>query len=264
MNVPDEKFQKTIPIFYFDEERKSFQIVVKLKNNPGSLASLLNVLAKQEINILTSVDYAQGDSGIWIGFVQAKDDKLTTQKLESIARSSPTTISVKTSESINGFLIDNLTFPFARLNGDRDVIIRAEFLRDMMRKLRDEFGSAADVFLYKEGIALEESAEKFYIDRYGAEKLFHALTYFQSFYSALGWAKPELVFVDPPGRKATLRLYESFECSKENGNKPYSHFLRGFINGSFSTMMGAKTSTREVLCQAKGDPCCEFLVTEAV
>jgi len=161
-------------------------------------------------------------------------------------------------------LIDNLTFPLARINGTRDVMIRAEFLRDMMRKLKDEFQSAADVFLYKEGMALGESAEKFYIERYGADEIFHALAYFQSFYSALGWAKPELVSVDIPGRKATLRLYESFECPKEKGNKAYSHFLRGFINGSFSTLLGVKTSTKEVMCQTKGDSCCEFLVGETV
>jgi len=262
--MPNVSYQKTIPLFYYDPNHKTFQIVVKLKNHSGSLAALLTSLAREDIDIINSADYAQGEFAIWIGFVQGGAEDLTIQKLESVAGSSPSTISVEASESVNGFLIDNLTFPLSRMNGDRDVMIRAEFLRDMMRKLRVEFQSAADVFLYKEGMALGETAEKFYIEKYGADKLFQTLLYFQSFYSALGWAKPELVFVDLPGKKATLRLYESFECPKEEGDRVYSHFLRGFINGSFSVMMRKRTSTKEVSCQAKGDPYCEFMVTEAI
>lgn len=258
--MPDRSFQKAVPLFYYDPEGRTFEIAVRLKNTPGSLASLLAALAREDINVINSSGYAHEDFGVWVGFVQVSKENLNVQSLETIALSSPSTLSVKVSRGVDGFLIENLTFPLARFDGERDIMIRAEFFREMMAKLRSEFHSAADVFLYKEGMALGERSTRFYIEKYGQDRILSSLPYFQSIYSALGWARAELVSSDIAGRRAVLRLYESFECPKENGDKAYSHFLRGFVNGAFSQIVGAETSTKEIMCQAKGDPYCEFVV----
>jgi len=261
--MPEKTFQKTVPLFYFDNEGRTFEIAVRLKNTPGSLASLLAALAREEVNVINSTGYARDDYGVWVAFVQASKENLNVQSLETIALSSPSTLSVKVTHGVDGFLIDTLTFPLARIDGDRDIIIRAEFFRDMMAKLRREFHSAADVFLYKEGMALGERSTSYYLEKYGKDRILSSLSYYQSIYSALGWARAELVSADIEGRRAVLRLYESFECPKEKGDKVYSHFLRGFINGSFSQLVGVETSAKEVMCQAKNDPYCEFVVGQS-
>lgn len=258
--MPDRSFLKTVPLFYYDPEGRTFEIAVKLRNTPGSLASLLAALAREEVNVINSSGFAQGDSGVWVAFVQISKENLNAQSLETIALSSPSTVSVKVSHGVHGFLIENLAFPLSGLDGERDVMVRAEFFRDMMAKLRREFHSAADVFLYKEGMALGERSMKFYVEKYGQDRIISSLSYFQSMYSALGWARAELVSADIPARRVVLRLYESFECPKENGDKVYSHFLRGFVNGAFSQIMGSEISTKEIMCQARNDPYCEFVV----
>ncbi len=110
----------------------------------------------------------------------------------------------------------------------------------MMSKLRQEFQSAADLFLYKEGLALGEAAEKEYIVHYGMEKMSKSIRYMQGLYSALGWARAELVSVNISEHRAVVRLHDCFECETVSGSKPQSHFMRGFVNGAFSGTFGSE------------------------
>jgi predicted hydrocarbon binding protein len=260
--MANDLLPKAFPILHFDPERKTFEIVARIKNPPGSLAALLSVLSRDGVDIINSLTYERENYAVWIAFVQHKNEK-TVHELTDLVNSSSSTLSCAVSESVDGFLVENMTFPLAGVDQDRAIIVRAQLFRDMMQKLRDEFQSAADLFLFKEGNAMGESAEKLYIEKFGLEKLISDLSYLHGIYSALGWARAELVRANIPGHFATIRLHESFECPSGGGQKPYSHFLRGFINGSFSVMMGAKTQTKEVKCVAKGDQFCEFEVGEA-
>jgi predicted hydrocarbon binding protein len=259
----DGTLPKIIPLWYYEAGKTTFEILARIKNDPGSLATLLSCLSREEIDIVQSLSYSLEGTGVWIGFVRHKKSApLTSQGLRGIVMSSPSTISCQIAESVDGMLIEDLAFPVTAASGDREIIIGAQFMQAMMEKLREEFQSAADVFLYREGVAFGEIAEARYIRLLGRERLMKSLKYvFQELYSAFGWARAELVSVNIEMRTATVRLYENFECPKSRSDKPCNHFIRGFVNGCFSVLMEAKTSTREVKCVSMGDEFCEFRTT---
>jgi len=251
-----------VPLWYYEPGGKTFEILARIKDDPGSLAILLSSLAREGIDIVQSLSYSKDDTGVWIGFVRHKNTLLTIQRLRGIVMSSPSTISCEIAESVDGMLIEDLAFPITAAGGDREIIIGAQFMQAMMRKLKDEFQSASDVFLYREGMAFGELAEARYIKLLGKERLLKSLKYvFQELYSAFGWAKAELISANIEQHTATVRLYENFECPKGHANKASSHFIRGFLNGTLSVLMDVKTSTKEVRCVTMGDEFCEFLVT---
>ncbi len=257
-----EQAPKIIPLWHFEPNGKTFEILARIKNDPGSLAALLGALAREGIDIIESLSYSKESIGVWIGFVRHKKIPLTSQGLHNLVMSSPSTISCEIGENVNGMLIENLAFPITAANGDREIIIGAEFMKAMMRKLREEFQSASDVLLYREGVAFGEIAEKRYVDLLGRERLLKSLNYvYPGLYSAFGWARVELVSVNIQERQAIVRLYDNFECPIGHGGKASSHFVRGFLNGTFSVLMEAKTSTLEVKCVTKGDKYCEFQAT---
>jgi predicted hydrocarbon binding protein len=252
---------KIIPLFYYEPNGKTFEILARIKNDPGSLAILLSSLAREGIDIVQSLSYSKDDAGVWVAFVRHKSSPLTIQRLKTIVMSSPSTISCEVAESVDGMLIENLTFPITAAGGDREVIIGAQFMHAMIGKLKEEFQSASDVFLFRQGMAFGEIAEVRYVKLLGKERLFKSLKYiFQELYSAFGWAKAELVNFSIEQHAATVRLYDNFECPKGHGDRPSSHFIRGFLNGSFTVLMEMKISTREVRCVSMGDEFCEFHV----
>jgi predicted hydrocarbon binding protein len=255
---------KTIPLWYFESGRKTFEILAKTKNDPGSLSILLNCLAREGIDIVQSLSYSMEETAIWIGFVRHKTASLTSQRLHGIVMSSPSTISCEISESVEGMLIEDLAFPITVADGDREIIIGAQYMQAMMKKLKEEFQSASDVFLYREGVAFGELAEARYIKLLGRDRMLRSLRYvLPRLYSSFGWAKAELVNASIEDHTATVRLYENFECPREHGQMPHSHFVRGFMNGTFSVLMQVKTSNREVKCVSMGDEFCEFRVTKS-
>ena len=55
---------KIIPLFYYEPNGKTFEILARIKNDPGSLANLLSCLAMEGIDIVQSLSYSKDDTGV--------------------------------------------------------------------------------------------------------------------------------------------------------------------------------------------------------
>ena len=78
-----------------------------------------------------------------------------------------------------------------------------------------------------------------------------------------GWAIVEIVELDDEKRNVTLRLFDNWECSMFKGSsEPRSHYIRGVLDGFFSSLFKVEMEAKETKCIAKGDPYCEFEIKE--
>lgn len=81
-------------------------------------------------------------------------------------------------------------------------------------------------------------------------------------YAAQGWGWPELVDLSLDPLKATIRIYDNFECSYTKSATPNSNYLRGHLVGLGSGISGKKVNCVEKKCIAKGDAYCELIASE--
>lgn len=65
-----------------------------------------------------------------------------------------------------------------------------------------------------------------------------------------------------PGRRAVIRLHGSFESVEQKSAEPTCDFQRGFWTGLLQHLEpDIVCEGKETLCEAKGDPCCEFQIS---
>jgi prephenate dehydratase len=69
--------RKHVSAYIYDPSKRFFHVVVELRNAPGALSSLLNVLQGMDLNILGSSSSLMpyDKAGLWSGFVEASDTR---------------------------------------------------------------------------------------------------------------------------------------------------------------------------------------------
>mgnify|MGYP000232785287 CR=1 FL=1 len=131
--------------------RKLYGFVIFLKNIPGALAKTSRVFWKNSINILYCNTVSKGEISDSFFICDFTFSKAATDEIIKQLKNVSEVLEVTVIEPIvPGFLIDYVHFPIL-LAGKRCLIVRQEIMKEMTKGMRDEWGSAAGVFLYHMG-----------------------------------------------------------------------------------------------------------------
>ena len=160
---------------------------------------------------------------------------------------------------IDDLLVNMIHFPLF-VGDSRAMIINEPFMRAIIRRPREHFGSGVEAYQYYEGKFIGESiynALSLFIK--GREKLIEGL---RAYLISIGLAVIELIELNPDKPLIVIRAYDSFECELGKGSdRPYSHVLRGILAGFLGRVLNENLIAREVRCIAKGDEYCEYEIT---
>jgi len=242
--------------------RKIAEMVAKLKNVPGALAEVLDVMAGMGINVLSSCVQAKAyeESAVWSAFIDLTGISFAVEDVIKRLRNLDVVLDVRFSEEVGELVVDDLHFPVT-LDGGRHIFFRVETVGKAFSRLFDIFGSGATTIIYQMGLESGMSKAKRAMKEYGLEGV-DALRVILKERVAKGWCIPEIEVFDEKKNEAVIKVYELFECLPFRGKlkEPRSHFFRGYLEGVFKTLFDAKYTAIETECIAKGDPYCRFMI----
>ena len=148
------------------------------------------------------------------------------------------------------------------LDGIRHIIISEVFLKGIILKIRDEFGSQrSKTVLYHAGYSIGKEIYNILgkpldvEDVRGGIELLTALL--------RGTRSGNVVDYRIEVNRIILMISESWECEVQKGiiNETASHLLRGVIAGYFNSILEREIDVIETKCIAIGDPYCQFEIT---
>ncbi len=252
---------KSVMAYAYQPGKRLFHIIFELRNQPGTMAGVGSLLERFDIRMLQGFASSEGGRAVWGIFAEEGGRPVDLQELEGALRSSPFLIDATIRESKDGLLVDSEHFPLTLGAGDRIVIMRTNLLSGMFKRLRTLFGSGGNVVLYEEGLEYGKEAAEMWMGRVGRRFVVEHAERLLQIPSSVGWARVALEG-PPDGRTATVRLWDSFECSGQKSDACYSQFVRGYLCGLFRAVTaGTAMECTETSCVAKGDGFCEFRVS---
>jgi predicted hydrocarbon binding protein len=249
--------------YHYNPKKKVFLVSIDMKNDPSALASITSILSNAEITVLsgfTSMN-AQTDTGVWGFFAESEKDVRASQ-LKQLIDSSPYVTDSSVVEGTDGLVVDSIHFPLKLNSGEMMILARREVFSDMFKRLGEIFGTGGETIVFEEGEATGESDGKRLIEVFGRDLAQQSVPELSNLYLTLGWGRPELVRFNAIPFSATIRLYDSFECSGHKSTKPNSYFIRGHMTGLINTLFQKKVNCVETKCSALGDAFCQFNLTE--
>jgi predicted hydrocarbon binding protein len=252
--------------YHFNPDRRVYVGSVTLKNVPGALAGVAAALGKEKVNLIEteSANIAGTDTSVWGFFAEAEDSKMDPRRIMGIIEGSPNVVKVEVTEGTDGVVVDKYHYPLIFNAGEKAMILRRRDLVDMFARIKNLFGSGANVIIYEMGLAAGESDAEQMTKVLGEDRLVRNLLDMVFLYSAQGWGVPEVVDLKLDPLEATIRIWDNFECSNTKSSAPNSHYLRGHIVGLGAGIFGKKVMCEEQKCMAKGDPYCEFVTAQLV
>jgi len=260
--MPGKYYRKDLFCSAYSEDGELFQFVVKIRNVPGAIANVANILFSKGINILHGFHTAYPDrkEAIWGFFADLKDSNEKVENLIKEIEGLDTTLEVKFSKPIiDGLIVDKLHFPVIVLN-ERSIVMKIKTIAESFNRLYEKFGSGAGFILYEMGMAAGENKVKTINERYDLDKM-TTLKIILAERAAKGWGIPEIEKFDEEKIEVTINVQELFECLpfKGKNKEGKSHFFRGYLAGVLSQLFNKLVSVIEVECVAKGDQNCKFI-----
>jgi len=260
--VSRKYYRKDLFCSAYSGEGELCQFAIKIKNVPGAIANVANILFSKGINILHGFHYAYPDrnEAIWSFFA---DVKYLNKKIENLIKEIEeldTTLEVKFSRPIiDGLIVDNLHFPVMVLN-ERSVVMKVKTIAESFSRLYEKFSSGACFILYEMGKAAGEDKVRIINETYSLDRL-TTLKMILAERIAKGWGIPEIERFDEEKLEVMITVQELFECLPFQGRNKEgkSHFFRGYLAGVLSQLFNKPISVIEVECIAKGDQKCKFI-----
>ncbi|RLG60237.1 hypothetical protein DRN87_04475 [Candidatus Geothermarchaeota archaeon] len=222
-------------------------------NKPGVLERISKVFAKNGINIQKLIATQLDEVADLIFFCDFTGLEKSLNTIYKHLKDLNVVKNVSVIDPlIDGLIVDYTHFPNLLLN--EIVILFPETLfREFIKGMRDEYGTAAETFLYYTGLKIGKELW-IKLDKL-SEKAADKIKIFRYLFSLYGLGKLE--YIDNQEVKV-VKLYDSIECKHGVGsNKSYSHFIRGILAGIFENIYG-KIEIVETKCISKGDKYCEF------
>ena len=231
----------------------------------GILALLSKIFSDRGVPILsikTTVSIRENANRLTL-FADFSQRRNLIREVESSIRSLNYVKDVKVIEPLfNGITVDT-TYAYLTFAGERAVIFRKPLFEGLIKGIREKFGEAGKTFLYHMGFILgrEASVNQSVIVRKARGGVKETILLAEEIFKQTGFGILKISDLDLLNKRATIEVYDSFECGLFKGSKkPESHFIRGFIAGYMSSLFRIKVSTFEAKCIAKGDPHCLFLI----
>ncbi len=140
------------------------------------------------------------------------------------------------------------------------VIVSIQTFVNLQKEAEKIMGfDGAAVLFYEAG----KSAGERWINRFSREwglKGKRFIEAVQNFYAELGWGKFSVE--ESNKNELVVRVENSFIARGYGDSKvAVCHFLRGYNAGMAEVLKGRGIDAEEVRCAAKGDDCCEFVMT---
>lgn len=245
--------------YVYSPGKKLFKIVVKLSDAPGSLGSVLELLSKG-VNLLGSVSYTLGDGkAMWSGFGEALGETASADAVSERLKKSKAVMDCEVLESVDGLLVDSFHQGIDTESGEAMMLIPRHGISHMFDQVVRQFGSGGEVLLYRQGTMLGTDAAKWFVKLLGPQMATKMVATLRPILSASGWGVPTRVNESPKGTY-TLRIDDCFECSHGDGATKSCSFLRGYLEGSATAVIGTPMTCSESKCRRRGERACEFVI----
>ncbi len=260
--MPDKHYRKDIFCSAYSKEGDLAQFAVKLKNTPGAIAEVVNILYSKGVNILHGFHTAcpDRDEAICGFFADLKDSNEKAENLVKEIEKLDVTLDVKFSRPIiDGLIVDEIHFPIMVLD-ERSIVMKIKTIAGSFNRLYEKFGSGAGFILYEMGRAAGEDKVKSLCEMYDLDKL-TVLRVILAERSAKGWGISEIEKFDEEKSEASIVVHELFECLPFQGKskEAKSQFFRGYLAGVLSQLFNKPILVVEDECIAKGDENCKFI-----
>ena len=235
------------------------QIVVKMKDVTGAVASVSALVASLKVDIRQSLTYSlkRDSNAIYNAFVVLNDPEVSLEQLAERISRSAFVLEAHAFEGPDGVVVDTISFP-VNWQGRRVVILAQSAVARMLDGIRTVLGTGGYVVLYELGVDYGKELAGYFIDKLGREYLLGNYNYWLNVLAATGWGIPDLKGSKDDFPNLTVSLSSCLECDGRSSREAVCSFMRGFLSGVFGEIAGHVVHCEESLCQAKGDSHCEF------
>jgi len=245
---------------YFSPRVKTFHIVVRLKDVPGALSSVLEIL-RDHVDLVNSISYSLEDDGaIWSGFGKSLSKTETEGNLEKLVKRSPMVLECEVKGSDRGLLIDTFHSGIEVAPERPAVVFPLVGVSRIYDHLARILGSGGETILFEEGSALGKSSGQYLNKMLGEGSLDWKVKALLGTYSVIGWGSASLE-VEKPGAQFRVKIQDCMECAGMGKERRECNLVRGTLTNAVSTLSGSKFKSEETKCRFRGDPFCEFLLT---
>jgi predicted hydrocarbon binding protein len=249
--------------FYFYPGKRGFHVVVRLKDAPGALYSVLGLL-HDHVDIAGSTSYTLGDgTAIWSGFGTSLKEGETGEKLEKLVERSPFVLECEVKGSDRGLLIGSFHSGLDIAPDRPGVVFPIAGVARIYDRMVQTFGSGGRTMLYEEGSELGRSTGRYLNSRLGKGDLEWKVKALLGIYRAYGWGSASLE-VEKPDALYRVTIRDDFECLESGKYRDGCDYLRGHLASTISTLSGKEFEGEETRCRLRGDPLCEFVLSRRV
>ncbi len=251
----------SLPVAMICDKFKVCLFRIVLKNIPGSLAKVSTLMAKYNINILSSIIDAPLDKpkAIFMAFVDYSNAKASIEEIVYKLRGLDVVLEVEATEpQLPGLIVNDLGFPLKCLR-QNCVLIHINIIGEILRYLYEKFGSAAKVLMYYAGYSSIKDIIKNLRKITGLRGM-HLLKACLKMLQAYGYGKFQAKY-SRLERMIMVKAVELFECMPFKGKleEPNSHIFRGILAGIIEEILREEIEVVETKCIAQGDPYCLFV-----
>lgn len=240
---------------------KGFHITVEVKDVPGALSSVLELL-RQHVDLTNTISYNTTEGRAISGsFAKALSPSVTESTLKRVISKSPFVEDYDVVGSRGGLVMDTFHTGIELGPDEPLVAMSVKGVSRMFNRLAKEFGTGGETILFEEGSALGQANGDYVKGLVGAKFVRKRARDLAALYRALGWGMASLS-VRNRRRIVSVRVENCFECSRGRGRRDGCNFLRGHLVGIVSSFFGGKFHGEERKCRFRGDPFCEFYLVK--
>jgi len=132
----------------------------------------------------------------------------------------------------------------------------ANIQKDVESILNDE----ASAIFYDAGLLAGKETSKLLLNEWkerGKDFIKRWVRFYEE--TGTGWFKVKKFDINFEKEEAIMQITNSFIVTGYGKSKePICHFLNGYFAGTLESILGKKITSKETMCEAKGDPYCEF------
>lgn len=256
--------------YMFYKGRRLYGFVAEGISKPGVIARMAEVIAERGMDITywNTSTVRMGERGMDVFFVDFTDSGVDPEELAEELRGLDFVDRVEVIKPVvEGFIADDHTFP-VMLGDQRAVILSEAALRGFLLDFRRSLGSGGEAMLYYLGRGVGWECAKSVseeAERIGAGGLEERLRMGMKIFKSLGFGSIEILELGEEPPYLRVRVQSSIECELGKGaEKPFSHYVRGMLDGYSSQLFGREMLGEETRCLACGDPHCEFVIRTKV
>ena len=133
------------------------------------------------------------------------------------------------------------------------------FLSTLLNAIKDKWGSAGEVAVYRIGETVGEEIYRIIGSTYKAIGR-EFINIINIIFRLMGWME-KLEISEYSDENVIIKVYDSIECRYVESEKSNSQFFRGILLGIFKQLLKNDVKVVEDKCIAKGDKYCQFKIT---